>query len=195
MFVYLWTNKVNGKKYIGRCAGDEEGPYKGSGKYFRRAYNKWGEENFSREILKYCSSIEECKEVEQYYLDMYDASNNPNFYNISPSSHGGHHGADYTGEKNPMYGRKHPNHVPHLGKDNGMYGVRRYGSENPNAKAVTVIDPDGNVHKADSLREVCLKLFETDEHYSKMKHLVKKCKEGKKLRSDSQFYKWRAYYD
>lgn len=195
MFVYLWTNKVNGKKYIGRCAGDEEGPYKGSGKYFRRAYNKWGEENFSREILKYCSSIEECKEVEQYYLDMYDASNNPNFYNISPSSHGGHHGADYTGEKNPMYGRKHPNHVPHLGQDNGMYGVRRYGSENPNAKAVTVIDPNGNVHKAGSLREICLKLFETDEYYGKMKHLVKKSKEGKELRSDSQFYKWRAYYD
>ena len=195
MFVYLWTNTVNGKKYIGRCAGDEKGPYKGSGKYFRRAYNKWGEENFSREILKYCDSIEECKEVEQYYLDLHDASNNKEFYNISPSSHGGHHGADYTGERNPMYGKKHPNHVPHCGKDNGMYGVHRYGAENPNAKKTVVIDPNGKEYRAESLKEICLILFEDDANYGKLKHLVSKCKEGKKLRSDSLFYKWEAYYE
>lgn len=30
----------------------------------------------------------------------------------------------YTGNKNSMFGRKHPNHKPHFGPENGMYGKR-----------------------------------------------------------------------
>lgn len=30
-----------------------------------------------------------------------------------------------------MYGKKHPNHKPHNGKENGMFSVHRYGELNP----------------------------------------------------------------
>ena len=129
-FIYLWKNKVNGKKYIGRHSGSEEDSYIGSGKHFQRAYKKYGKENFERVILEYVEG-DNIKEREQYYLDLFDAAKSKEYYNISPNSHGGHHGRDLNGENNPMYNRKHPNHVPHYGEQNGMYGVRRFGEENP----------------------------------------------------------------
>lgn len=130
-FVYMWKNKINGKKYIGRHTGSEEDSYVGSGKRFQRAIKKYGIENFERVILEKVEDDSIIKEREQYYLDFFDAANSSEFYNISPNSHGGHHGHDLTGEKNPMFGRKHPNHVKHYGEQNGMFGVHRYGEENP----------------------------------------------------------------
>lgn len=194
MFVYMWTNNITGTKYIGRHSGDQSGSYKGSGKYFRRALNKYGEENFSRTILKECITVDECKFWEQHYLDLYDAANSDSFYNISPSSNGGHHGADYTGNNNPMWGKKHPNHKPHCGKENGMYGVHRTLSENPNAKQVKLIDPDGKEYYYSCLLEACIDMFGNDKNYGKLKHLVKKTSEGKSLRRDSTFYNWKGYY-
>lgn len=194
MFVYQWTNKINGKKYIGRHGGEMSSTYKGSGKYFRRALKKYGEENFERVILVECDTIDDCKKWEQYFLDLYDAAHNDEFYNISPNSDGGHHGADYIGEKNPMWGKKHPNHIPHYGNTNGMYGVKRYLSENPNAKKIKLIDPNKKEHVYNSIKEACIDLFGSDENYGKMKHLVKRTKEGKKMRENSTFYRWEAYY-
>lgn len=194
MFIYMWTNLVNDKKYIGRHAGKQTSTYKGSGKYFRRALNKFGEEKFKREILKECKDLEDCIKWEQYYLDFYDAANNDNFYNISPSAYGGHHGADYNGENNPMWGRKHPNHVPHFGKDNGMYGVRRKLSENPNAKKVKLIDPNEKEYYFDSMLEACISLTGSEKEYGKMKHLFHKTKENKSLRKDARFYNWKGYF-
>jgi len=190
----MWTNKLNQKKYIGRHAGSSNSSYKGSGKYFRRALKKFGEDNFEREILVECDSIEECIKWEQYYLDMHDAAANNDFYNISPSAHGGHHGADYNGKNNPMWGKKHPNHVPHFGKDNGMYGVRRVLSENPNSKKVKLVDPKNNIYYFDSLLEGCISIFGNDENYGKIKHMMYKTKENKELRKDATFFNWKGYY-
>lgn len=163
-FVYLWTNKLNNMKYVGKCLGDpEKTSYKGSGKHFKRALKKYGEENFIREILEYCESKEMLKEREQYWLNFYDAANNKEFYNISPNSGGGHHGADYRGSKNPMWGKKHPNHKPHFGKENGMYGVHRFLSENPNAKSYILIDENGHEYYTKCLKEFVKEHFK-DKH-------------------------------
>lgn len=161
-FIYIWTNNLDKMKYVGKCWGDPTCSYKGSGKYFKRALKKYGIENFSREILEYCYSKKELIEREQYWLDYYDAANNDQFYNISPNSGGGHHGADYNGDKNPMWKKKHPNHKPHIGKENGMYGVHRFLSENPNAKSYFLIDDKGNEYYTD-----CLKAFVKDHFIDK----------------------------
>lgn len=194
MFVYLWTNNINNKKYIGRCAKSIHSNYKGSGKYFKRALKKYGEENFTRQILKRCDSIDECKKWEQYYLDLYDAANDGNFYNIMPNSHGGHHGADYNKEKNPMWKKKHPNHKPHYGKNNGMYGISRKLSENPNSKKCKIIKSNGEIILANSIKEACIKIFGTEIHYDKIKYLITNTANNKSQRKDNLLFGWKGYY-
>lgn len=138
-FVYLWKNKINGKKYIGRHKGEIDDNYVGSGRHFYRAYKKYGEENFERVILEY---IENCgendqiiKDRERYYLDLFDAAKSSEYYNISPNSHGGYHGRDQYGPNNGMWKRKHrPESLEKMrraGKENGMFGIHRTGKQNP----------------------------------------------------------------
>lgn len=52
-FVYMWINKLNGKKYIGKHKGKIEDGYIGSGTIFKQAVEKYGLENFERVILYY----------------------------------------------------------------------------------------------------------------------------------------------
>ena len=62
-FIYITTNLINGMKYVGQKQYDKYGRWKsylGSGIYLKRAINKYGEENFTREI------IEECETKEQF---------------------------------------------------------------------------------------------------------------------------------
>lgn len=88
-FVYLWENKINGKKYIGSHVGSVDDGYIGSGKIFNRAIEKYGIENFERKILEYVEDKSTITEREQYYLDLYDAANNKEFYNLKPKAGGG----------------------------------------------------------------------------------------------------------
>lgn len=175
-FIYLWTNTTNGMKYLGKCWGDTASSYKGSGKYFKAAMLKYGEKSFVREILEYCNSKDQLKEREQYWLTFYDAGTNPKFYNISSFAGGGHHGADYNGDKNPMWGKKHPNHKPHHGKENGMYGVHRFLSENPNSKCYTLVDPNGVVYNTRCLKQFVKEHFDNrhDSIYQSIKTLALK---------------------
>jgi hypothetical protein len=64
--VYKTTNLINNKYYIGchKCNNLNDG-YVGSGKILKRAIDKYGIENFSREILHYCNNEEEMKEKEK----------------------------------------------------------------------------------------------------------------------------------
>ena len=61
-YVYQITNLVNGKIYVGKHKSDRhpnENGYYGSGKQISAAIKKYGIENFKKEVLCYCSSIEE----------------------------------------------------------------------------------------------------------------------------------------
>ena len=54
-FIYITTNNINGKKYIGQKKYDKEGKWKtylGSGIILNRAIKKYGAENFSKEIIE-----------------------------------------------------------------------------------------------------------------------------------------------
>jgi len=102
MVIYKTTNLVNGKQYIGRD-GRNNPNYLGSGAIIKKAIQRYGKENFKKEIIEECSSFTQMVEREEYWLNYYDAGNNPNFYNIHNSSFG-----FPCGESHPFYGK----HIP-----------------------------------------------------------------------------------
>lgn len=101
-FIYKTTNNVNGKMYIGKRTYDKDGKwatYLGSGILIRRAIQKYGEENFSRDILQVCKDKDELNSSEKYWIDYYNATQSDMFYNISSGGDGGNTIAGYTSEQ------------------------------------------------------------------------------------------------
>lgn len=83
-YIYITTNLINGKKYIGKRSKPEfDKNYIGSGKLLKRAIKKYGKENFRCEIIKWCNTENELNLSEKYYIQKYDAQRNSMFYNIS----------------------------------------------------------------------------------------------------------------
>ena len=190
----MTTNKINGMKYIGKSEKPEHRQYLGSGKYLKRAIKKYGKKNFERVTIERCEDKKHLTKREEYWIEFYNANISGNFYNISSHSIGGHHGRDYNGDKNPMFGKKHPNHVPHFGEENGMYGIRRMLSENPNAKLVIIEDPNGKIYKGNSVKELCISIFGNEEKYTKMTHMIRQYEKNIVPRKNSTFYKWKGKY-
>lgn len=91
-FIYITTNHVNGKKYIGQKNYDKHNKWKdylGSGIHLKRAISKYGKENFSKEIIEECETKDKLNEQEKYWISYYNAVESDNFYNIAPGGDGG----------------------------------------------------------------------------------------------------------
>lgn len=88
-YIYLTTNIINGKQYIGQHKGDINDSYFGSGINITKALKKYGKENFKKEILKLCESREEADIWERYYINFYNAIEDENFYNLQEGGTGG----------------------------------------------------------------------------------------------------------
>ncbi len=90
-YVYLTTNLINGKKYIGQHKYSGPGidkDYLGSGKILEQAILKEGKTNFSCEVIEYCKNQIILNEREIYWINYYDAVNSEEFYNIVPGGLG-----------------------------------------------------------------------------------------------------------
>lgn len=85
-YIYITTNLINNKKYIGQHKAKEFEPnkYIGSGKYFEKAVKKYGKENFKCELLEWCESLEKLNEKEVYWISYYNAVESKLFYNKTP---------------------------------------------------------------------------------------------------------------
>lgn len=81
-YIYLTTNLINGKKYIGQHYGDIDDKYLGSGVAFVRALNKYGKENFQKEILE-ITTKDKVNEREQYYIELHNAFLSDEYYNLT----------------------------------------------------------------------------------------------------------------
>ena len=89
-YVYLITNLINNKQYVGDHATNKlNDGYLGSGMYFHKALMKYGKENFNKQILKEYDTKEEAFNAQEKYIKEYNTLS-PNGYNISPK--GGHKG-------------------------------------------------------------------------------------------------------
>jgi hypothetical protein len=85
-YIYVITNLVNNKKYIGdhstNCLDDG---YLGSGKpLFENAKRKYGRKNFSKEILEFFNTKQKAFSAQEKFIYEYNTLA-PNGYNLSPT--------------------------------------------------------------------------------------------------------------
>lgn len=96
MIVYKTTNLLNGKFYVGQDSKNDP-KYLGSGLLLKKAIEKYGEENFIKEILEECKTKEELNEREIYWISETKAKDLG--YNIADGGHGGNTYTDETKQK------------------------------------------------------------------------------------------------
>jgi hypothetical protein len=90
--IYLTKNLVNQKIYIGsdtKNEGNGDPEYLGSGVLLNRAIEKYGRENFSKEILQRCPTLDVLKQKEGYFIKKFKANHRDIGYNISDGYWGG----------------------------------------------------------------------------------------------------------
>lgn len=129
-YIYVTTNKVNGKKYIGQKKYDKNGKWKnyiGSGMALKNAVKKYGVSSFETEIINLAKTSAELNELEYEYTIKNNCVEDKTYYNLV---HGGGTvtGLKFSketievlsermkGDKNYFYGKRY------FGKDNGFYG-------------------------------------------------------------------------
>jgi group I intron endonuclease len=117
MIIYKITNLINNKIYIGQDKNNNP-KYMGSGNLIKKAMKKYGKQNFIKEVISECKTVEELNEKEKYYIDLYESRNQKIGYNISIGGESGMLGLKHTeetkekmrlnniGSNNPMYGKK-----------------------------------------------------------------------------------------
>lgn len=97
MEVYKYTNKANGKVYIGITTRSVEIRHKEHLKdindsyLFHRALRKYGIENFLLEVIDSADSLDELLEKEKLYIHLFNSfiySENPNGYNMTTGGEG-----------------------------------------------------------------------------------------------------------
>lgn len=91
-FVYMTVNKIDGKKYIGKCIYSRKNnweSYLGSGLYLKRAIEKYGRDNFERIILAEALTADELNELEERIIVEHNAVESPDYYNLKLTSIGG----------------------------------------------------------------------------------------------------------
>lgn len=80
--IYKITNKLDSKYYIGQHVTENlEDGYMGSGKLICRAIKKYGKENFIKEYIAFCDSIEEMNKLEENMVITIEQD--PNSYNLT----------------------------------------------------------------------------------------------------------------
>lgn len=133
--IYMHTNNINDKKYIGMTCNIENRfgkngfgyLHKKNGKYVQPAFAyailKYGWKSFSHDILYTNLSKKEADDLEKRLIQEYDTRNPKNGYNIRGGGSNGHLSEEtkeklresmigkYDGEKNPFYGKHHSQEV------------------------------------------------------------------------------------
>jgi group I intron endonuclease len=148
--IYKVTNKVNGKIYVGshKTKNLNDG-YMGSGKYLNHAFQKYGLENFTKEILFIFNNPKDmyAKEAEIVNEEFLAESNT---YNLKK---GGFGGFDYINE-NKLYGFSNSE-------------VARKGRRTANDKLKTIYGNDWKRHISNLGRQALLKILDEDPNYLK----------------------------
>lgn len=165
--VYLYTNKINGKKYCGITKQTiEERRRGGYYRVFANALEKYGLENFDVKILHEVETLEEASYLEKKIISELNLKDRRFGYNIAEGGFGGYSCSGYTEEEYNEY-RKKLSEAQHerykdiderykcanYGIKNGNYGKGLKGSKNGNSDAVCLQTVDGKILQFETQRE------------------------------------------
>lgn len=140
--IYRTTCLITFDKYIGKhaCKSTSFDGYLGSGKHLKRAIDKYGKNNFIRQIIRVVDDDEDIDELERYYIRINDAVNRSDYYNIQEGGEGlaiGYVPSEETRKK------MIENHADVRGNKNPHYGVpKKEGTGTPPKKCCTKEHPD-----------------------------------------------------
>jgi len=154
MIVYKTINLINGKIYIGQDSNNNPN-YLGSGVLLLKALKKYKKENFQKEILEYCSSIDQLNTREIFWIQFFNSTNRKIGYNLT---NGGNTTLGYKyklsketiekykkGKNNPMYGKKHKKKSKEKMKKAKIGKCE--GEKNNRARKLYEYDDNGNLLK------------------------------------------------
>jgi hypothetical protein len=106
MYVYITTNLINNKKYIGVSITKNQiksKTYLGSGIILKTAIKKYGKENFKKEIIKTFDNEISARDYEKFLISELNAIESIDYYNLVSGGYGGgvkkHPVSDETREK------------------------------------------------------------------------------------------------
>lgn len=89
-YIYKITNTLNNKVYVGkRVSSIFNEKYWGSGKAIKNSINKYGLENFTRDILEWCNSDDELNEREKFWIKELKTNQKKYGYNFTDGGTGG----------------------------------------------------------------------------------------------------------
>lgn len=153
--IYLWTNLVNGKKYVGQttCFYRRMKTYRYvyPNAYMEHAVNKHGLDNFDITILERDVPLDKLDEREQYWLDYYqsyDADKGYNICKIASTTEGVTHTEEWCQEHSEWLKDKWATDEEYRkfwqermsGEKNYFYGKDCSGDKNGHAKAVRCVE-------------------------------------------------------
>ena len=131
MSIYKYTNKINGKQYIGQTIRTFESRHKdhlrANSTYFDRALSKYGEDNFDWEIIYEASDADELNQKEMELIQKHNTLS-PNGYNVTLGGNS-FNGYSHTPETRmkiskaiKAFYKRNPNHL--RGENNPLYGIK-----------------------------------------------------------------------
>jgi len=141
MYIYLITNNINDKVYVGQSQKlvEKSTNYYGSGLIIKKAIKKYGKENFTKTIL--IDNVDKKSELDKYEIDIitkYKRLYGSNCYNIATGGEGGNSHMYASDEEKLEFSRKMSNLTS--GEKNGMYGK----THSPEVKLLCGIINKGN---------------------------------------------------
>lgn len=178
MIIYMATNRINYKEYIGQTISNlqrrknqhiQNSLSKKDNTYFHAAIRKYGSNNFDWEILHdNITNMNDLKKLEMFYIELYDTFNNG--YNLTKGGEGtvGWNHSEETKKKISIahFGKiLSESHIQKLriintGKNNSMYGKRKeetgmYGKKHTEKSKIKMAKSQiGNYHTEKTKKKI-----------------------------------------